>query len=527
MRRLNATFINNVILPTMLVASFGMFMTAVVHRLTTDDKEMAEQAAAARAAEEIEGAFGTALSLAHSMHAYWLGSNEVTREEFTAYAEELHGEYPEIVALEWVDSGNVVRYVHPPDGVNADIIDFDNNGYPNRLQPILDAKESRAPVMTRPIILAQGFPGVIIYNPIYRDDEYLGAAVVVARLDVIFEHLRTSLASRDHNLILESDGVLMRPEYDAIFVDGKRMMSPDGSGVTDARAPKWPYDSAKRAKGVIVASRPWNVIAVPKAGTSPLTSALGVITVGMATLCGIFFSTLHGTRRKLERTIAREQDFTSLVSHQLRAPLTELNWMIDVLAEPDTDAAMRAATLADMRHIIRESVRTVSALLNISRIERGVLQVRKEDVPVAAIVDDALVSLREQAKAKAITFNIDVPPSQSVRVDHTHAVEALRNVLDNAIKYGPEKRPVTVSSREDGGHVVIDVRDHGPGIPEAVRAKIFEKATASSKKGVTDGAGIGLYLTKMLADVMGGGVSVDSKPGDTVFSLRFPSSNES
>lgn len=522
MRRLNATVISNVILPTLLVASFGLFMTAVVHRLTADDNAAAGREASAHAAREIEGSFDVPIAVVHSIHAFWLGSTEVTNDDFNAYAEELRKDYPDLVALEWVDANNVVRYVHPADGPNANVIDFDNNLYPNRLKPILDAKESREPVMTRPIFLAQGFPGVVIYDPIFRGDEYLGSAVVVTSLDTTLERLRTSPASSEHRLVVESDGVFMRPEYDAIFMDGKRVTAPDGTGVTDDRAPLQPTGFASLASSVIVASRPWSVIALPTAARSPLTAALGIITVGMAALCGLFFAALHRTRRKLERTIARERDFTSLVSHQLRAPLTELNWMTDVLAESDTDPATRAATIRDMRMIVRQGVKTVNALLSISRIERGVLQVKREDVPVATIVDDAVASLREQARAKGITFNIDVAAEHAARVDLTHAVEALRNIVDNAVKYGPDKRPVSVVSREDGDFIVIDVADHGPGVPEHVAATMFEKATASQKRTSTDGAGLGLFLTKMLAELMGGSVTMRTKPGSTVFSLRLP-----
>lgn len=522
MRRLNVTVINNVILPTLLVASFGLFMTAVVHRLTADDKAAAGREASAHAAREIEGSFDVPVTVVNSIHAYWLGSTEVTSEDFDVYAKELRKDYPDLVALEWVDANNVVRYVYPADGPNANVIDFDNNKYPNRLKPILDAKETREPVMTRPIFLAQGFPGVVIYDPIFRGDEYLGSAVVVTSLGATLERLRTSLVSSEHRLIIESDGVFMRAEYDAIFMDGKRVTAPDGTGIPDGRAPQWPNGFASQASSVIIASRPWSVIALPTDTSSPLTAALGIITIGMSVLCGLFFAALHGTRRKLERTVSREHDFTSLVSHQLRAPLTELNWMTDVLAEPDTDAATRASTIDDMRTIVRQGVKTVNALLSISRIERGVLQVKHEDVPVATVVDGALASLREQARAKGVTFNIDVAAEHAVRVDLTHAIEALRNIVDNAVKYGPEKRPVSVISREDGDSIVIDVADHGPGIPEHVMATIFEKTTASQKRTSTDGAGLGLFLTKMLAELMGGSVTMRTKPGGTVFSLRLP-----
>lgn len=175
MQRLDFTTVRHVILPTLLVASFGLFMTAIVHRLTSDERGRTEWTAAVHASEEMEGSFDTPLAVVHSIHAYWLGSEEITKEEFEAYSRELRSEYPELVALEWVDTGNIVRYVHPSDGANAAVINFDNNNYPNRLKPILDAKEAREPVMTRPVFLAQGFPGVVIYDPIYRDDEYLGA----------------------------------------------------------------------------------------------------------------------------------------------------------------------------------------------------------------------------------------------------------------------------------------------------------------------------------------------------------------
>lgn len=522
MKRSNAEIITYVLLPTLLVASFGIFMTSLVQRISSDQNEQEATVLAENAADAITTRFAVAQAMLRGLAGFWIGSERVTDEEFDRFAKAVYDPDGPLVALEWVDTDNVVRHVYPREGENLRALGFDNNKFPNRLTPILTAKESRTTVTTDPVFLVQGFPGIVIYQPIFRDDQYLGMAVGVAKLQNVLRDAARS-AHGPLRLAVAEGAYVMNAEGTVIYTGGKRIVSPSGDAVADPSAPVVPAAPLRGVHTFDVAGRQWTTYADTRTGhASPIAVTIACLTAGIALLCGFFLMTLQRVRRTLERTVAREHDFAALVSHQLRAPLTELNWMVDVVEDPQSGTDERASTLADMRRIIRQGVRTVAGLLTLSRIDRGVLEVKKDDVPVATLVDDALAPLRETAKAKRVSFHIDVPHGLAASVDADKAVEALRNVIDNAVKYGPGGSPVDIAALRTGGVVTVTVRDRGPGIPREIGDSVFDKATTFAKKGTTEGAGLGLYVSKMLLELMGGTIRFDTGPNGTTFVMTLP-----
>jgi len=515
------------VLPTLLVASFGIFMTAIVERINDDQRLRAANVLSQNVADQMRTKFETSIATLRGLAAFWIGSEAVTAEEFDLYAATVYDAEGPLVAIEWVDPGNVVRRVYPREGENLKAVDFDNNKYPNRLTPILTAKELRTPVMTGPILLAQGFPGVVIYHPIYRDDEYLGMAVGVARLSTLFRDFVERPPYKDELIVIASSDAVLRADGSAIYKNGRRVVSPAGETAPADLAPSIPTGMTKGVMTIDVAGQPWTVYVEHRAeGLSPTALALALVTGAVAILCGFFLLALYRVRSKLEKTVTREHDFSALVSHQLRAPLTELNWMVDVVEDPQTAAGERASTLADMRRIVRQGVRTIGSMLTLSRIERGIMEVKKEDVSVATIVDDALSSLHEPAKEKRVTFHIDVPSGLTAAVDAGKVVEALRNVIENAVKYGPAGGAVDISALKADGGVMLTVRDRGPGIPKEIGQSVFDQASAFAKKGTTEGAGLGLYVSKVLLELMGGSIRFETGPSGTTFIITLPTDAE-
>lgn len=237
----------------------------------------------------------------------------------------------------------------------------------------------------------------------------------------------------------------------------------------------------------------------------------------------VFMLKLRQQQKDLEETLAREVDFVSLVSHQLRIPLTELSWMIDSVFETSSGMTQeQSATIQEIRGIVRGSIELVGDLLNVSRIQRGILQMHCEETLLAELVNETIKPLQRVADEHGVKFVITVPEKLTAWVDAQKAMEAIRNIIDNALRYGPRNSTIEIGAKQSDCFVTLSIGDHGPGIAKEIRSKLFDKASAFTKKGTTEGAGLGLYLTKQFIELMGGEVKFESSPKGTVFYVAFP-----
>jgi signal transduction histidine kinase len=237
-----------------------------------------------------------------------------------------------------------------------------------------------------------------------------------------------------------------------------------------------------------------------------------------------FICLLYKKEKELEETVVRERNFVSLVSHQLRIPLNELSWMLETVLETGAGAMNeeRATTVQEIRSIVKNSIKLINDLLDVSRLERGVVKLTCEEALLLQLVDEAIKPLARTANEKGVRFTVKIPEKMTVFVDQQKAVEAIRNILDNAVKYGAKTdQLIEIGGRETEGFRTLTIRDHGPGIPKDIQARLFDKASAFSKKGTDKGTGLGLYLTKQFIERMGGDVSFASTPEGTTFSVSF------
>lgn len=243
-----------------------------------------------------------------------------------------------------------------------------------------------------------------------------------------------------------------------------------------------------------------------------------------------------GTRDEAELLIARDvterkaverakTQFVSMVAHQLRAPMTQMRWIVEQLQGMPKLPKEAKGALDDLEEISTVGGKFVGDILNVSRIERGVLQVNLGEVGLKALVSQTLEPLLETAKERGTSFEVSaIPKAAKVHVDVEKAVEALRNVADNATKYSPKGTPVTIAvEREDPKTWAISVSDNGPGIPKEFWGKVFEIKTEVSPGASSGSAGLGLYLTKKFLEAMGGSVSFKTGPKGTTFVVRVPS----
>jgi protein-histidine pros-kinase len=237
--------------------------------------------------------------------------------------------------------------------------------------------------------------------------------------------------------------------------------------------------------------------------------------------------TLRDKNEELERAMRAKDRFLAAMSHELRTPLNAIigftGTLLMQLPGPLTDKQR------DQLEIIQSSGKHLLSLINdvldLARIESGKSDVRFEDVTVADVVDEVAASLRPAAQVKGLAFTVDAPRSGLVaRTDSRALRQILINLTNNAIKYS-ERGFVRLQLRETPDDLEFAVTDSGIGIGEEDLQRLFqafEQVDHSSTRRF-EGAGLGLYLSKRLATLLGGRIDVTSTIGEgSAFSLRIP-----
>ena len=159
--------------------------------------------------------FQSALMAAEGIGALFISSEDVSEREFELFGSTIvkdaaSGALAMSITVEWVDSQNNIRYIYPMDEDNAKIVNLNLNQYPNRLSPITKARTTKSPVVTEPIMLGQGYPGILLYSPIFKGDEYLGQSVVVIRLSNFVAPVAGIAPIYEKNEFIQTDGFIIR-----------------------------------------------------------------------------------------------------------------------------------------------------------------------------------------------------------------------------------------------------------------------------------------------------------------------------
>ena len=237
---------------------------------------------------------------------------------------------------------------------------------------------------------------------------------------------------------------------------------------------------------------------------------------------------LHDVTR--EKEIAQmKTDFVSNVSHELRTPLASIKAYVEMLVDGEAEDP---ATQREFYDIIAGETdrlsRLIDNILNISRIESGVVKVVREPLSLTTVVKQAIEVAAPQARAKNIKLVEQVAPAFcQVEADRDMIYQAVLNLLSNAIKYTPHGGTVTasVAADERRGVVRCEIKDSGVGIPPEDLPHIFDKfyRVRSSSK-MAKGTGLGLNLVKHIVEtVHTGQLSVVSQPGTgSAFSFELP-----
>ncbi len=224
--------------------------------------------------------------------------------------------------------------------------------------------------------------------------------------------------------------------------------------------------------------------------------------------------------KRLEEVAQMKTDFVSTVSHELRSPLTSIIGSLDTVNRPELSPTQPVAQqlLSTARRQAGRLQRLIDDLLVVSRIDRGAIPVHLESVAIKVAFDEVnrVVSIEP-------TFTIE-PENMAVEADRDHLIRILINLVENAAKYAVDS-PVELYAWERGQKAFIAVVDHGPGIPEDEKDRVFERFTQIDQSDTRSkgGTGLGLSIVKSLTEVMHGSVRVEqTEGGGATFLVELP-----
>ena len=261
---------------------------------------------------------------------------------------------------------------------------------------------------------------------------------------------------------------------------------------------------------------------------------------------GMNFNSMAAQLEKREARFAEldrlKSEFVSSVSHELRTPLTTIKALTRLLLRDGIDDAKRREYIETISVECDRQIDLVLNLLDLSRIEGGVLRVTHERVDVDELISSVVKSETRSAEKRGHDLGVEPSPAIAPACGDPKALRrVLSNVIENAIKYTPDGGRIIVSAQETDSHVAIRVTDNGRGIPREDMPNLFDKFhrgrpaphSAALRNATTDaefledadvsGVGLGLYLARNLMEQMGGSIGVESEVGrGSTFTLHLP-----
>jgi signal transduction histidine kinase len=221
----------------------------------------------------------------------------------------------------------------------------------------------------------------------------------------------------------------------------------------------------------------------------------------------------------------RRVDFLSMVTHDIKGPLTVILGYAELLSDPDEQPS--PAVVLDILGRIRESGEQIHALVSnfveLSRIEAGRLQLEFLPMDLTRLVGDVVARHEPRATRKGITVCHELVPLPELAGDRPHLERAIVNLLGNAIKFTPAGGRITVSTRVEGTCAAVVVADTGPGIPPEDLDDIFEKYRRASAAGRVEGTGLGLFIARTVVQAHAGDIRVETVVGQgSTFTILLP-----
>ena len=232
--------------------------------------------------------------------------------------------------------------------------------------------------------------------------------------------------------------------------------------------------------------------------------------------------TLNGMLDRLHEALDRERRFLDEASHELRTPLAVLQAEVELaLKEPRGRAELEAA----LRSIEQEADRLgrlTQDLLVLARSDRGRVPVHPAETDVAELLERVAGEFAPRAESAGVRLRVDGDRARA-RVDAERIRQALENLVDNALRHASSGDEIELRARRDAEGLHLAVRDTGPGFPERLLPRAFERFARGDERRDGDGAGLGLAIVRAVAEAHGGAARAENQPtGGATVSIDLP-----
>lgn len=228
----------------------------------------------------------------------------------------------------------------------------------------------------------------------------------------------------------------------------------------------------------------------------------------------------------LQQVEELKTNFISMMSHDLKTPIARIQGMIEVILKDNTTLSSQQREAVDtIKGSSDDLLKFINSILQYGRIESQGVELHKQSKDINQLIKDVIKKHEFLARVKKIKITQELDPLFPVSVDPDLMKQVLSNLIENAIKYSPEDSTVLVKSREENDQVLVEVIDHGMGIPSVDLPNIFMKFFRSHnvKTSTIKGTGLGLYLAQYFVQLHKGQISVLSETGKgSKFTVHLP-----
>jgi signal transduction histidine kinase len=217
---------------------------------------------------------------------------------------------------------------------------------------------------------------------------------------------------------------------------------------------------------------------------------------------------------ELQEASRRKDEFLAMLAHELRNPLAAIRLAAQLIGLSELPPAQLSKSVAVIQRQVEHLVRLIDDLVDVSRITRGLIGLRRELLQVSTVVAQAIEASRPAIDARRHTLNVNVPEEAlSVDGDAARLAQVLANILNNSAKFTEPGGRIDLEVRRDGPYVVIAITDSGAGIAPEVLPNVFELFTQFDRPldRSSSGLGIGLALVRRLVEMHGGTVAAESE----------------
>lgn len=496
------------------------------------------------------------------------GLSDAPPDRIISAFKNVYNETSGIYVLEFVNKSGIVTIGYPEENTPFGY-DIYKRGNP-RNEPISEdferAKKNRETYITSPMALLEGGLGSFIWTPVYKEGEFKGMVLAIIKVEDVSNRFLKNNDSPGIYLI-DKDGMVLYDSSEKYPVGENYLTVLNDTNpllqhilqeqINGAEGTGYYFEGNKSDKKLIAYSpirwrgQKWSIaVTSPESEVGELIYSVYVkqgmfigVAIGFILLGSIsIIVLLSGWNKSLELEVAKKtselknsnellqnanvklteldrlkSDFISLVSHELKTPLSAIRTSAEFLESGgNTDPKVQKEMLVNIIRNIDRQTHMINEILDLSKIEAGKMEFRFEEVDFHEIAGIALENIEQLALKKNSTISLDIPDMlPSVFADREKLVIVVNNLLGNALKFTPDGGKILLSAKEKDDGIEVRVKDTGIGIEKDKLVKIFDKfyQVDSTSRRKTGGSGLGLSIAYGIVRAHGSEIYVESEPG--------------